>query len=144
MLPLSLLVMAMPVAAESIYRCVDAGGSTVIANSKIDKSCKPVALPPDSSLPAPKGRPAGATATPTPAGFPRVGEDTQKARDGDRKRILEQELSVEQRSLELARRDLAEQEAARVGDERLLPYRDRIAQHERNLEAIQKELANLR
>ena len=43
---------------------------------------------------------AGAAANPTPAGFPKVQEDAQKARDTDRKRILEQELAGEQRSLD--------------------------------------------
>lgn len=143
-LPLLLAVLALPAGAQSIYRCTDAGGSTVIANSKLDKTCKPVALPPDSTLPAPKGRAGGTAATPTPSTFPRVGEDTQKTRDTDRKRILEQELSVEQRSLELARRDLQDQENARVGEERLQPYRDRVGQHERNLQAIQRELASQR
>jgi hypothetical protein len=77
-----------------------------------------------------------------------VQEDTQKARDGDRRHILEQELSGEQRSLDQARKDLAEQEAVRPGAadsrDRVAPYKDRVAQHERNIQAIQKELANLR
>ena len=95
-------------------------------------------------MPAPKPRPSGAAANPTPAGFPRVQEDTQKARDGDRRHILEQELAGEQRSLEQARKDLAEQEALRGSPERLAPYRDRVGQHERNIQAIQKELGNLK
>lgn len=40
--------------------------------------------------------------------FPRISPDTQKARDNDRRRILEQELAAEQKSLEEARRDLNE------------------------------------
>jgi hypothetical protein len=143
-LPLLLAALSLPAGAQSIFRCTDASGATVIANSKLDKSCKPVNLPPDSTLPAPKARPGGSASTPTPATFPRVGEDTQKARDTDRKRILEQELSVEQRSLELARRELQDQENARVGEERLQPYRERVGQHERNLQAIQRELAGQR
>lgn len=73
-------------------------------------------------------------------------EGAQKARDNDRRHILEQELATERRQLEQARRDLAEQEAVRPAApaERLLPYRDRIGQHERNLQAIQKELSGLR
>jgi DNA polymerase III delta prime subunit len=81
-----------------------------------------------------------------------VQDDTQKARDNDRKRILEQELAGEQRSLEQAKKELAEQEAVRLGDERnyqkmldrLQPYKDRVGQHERNIQAIQKELGALR
>ena len=105
-------------------------------------------------MPAPKARPAssGAAANPSPAGFPRVQEDTQKARDTDRRRILEQELAGEQRNLEQAKKDLAEQESIRNGDEknyqrvqdRLVPYKERVAQHERNIQAVQKEMGNLR
>ena len=141
---------AMPVSAQTIYRCTDAGGGMLISNAKVDKSCKAVVISPDSTLPAPKGKASGVAGTPTPAGFPKVGEDTQKARDTDRKRILEQELVGEQRSLEQAQRDLADQQTARGSEspsskiDRLQPYRDRVAQHERNIIAIQKELSGLR
>ncbi|MCL2636324.1 MAG: DUF4124 domain-containing protein, partial [Betaproteobacteria bacterium] len=110
--------------------------------------CKAVVSTPETSMPAPP-RPRSA-ANPTPADFPRVAEDTQKARDGDRRLILEQELSGEQRNLAQARRDLADQEGLRqppatpAGVDRLAPYRDRVAQHERNIVAIQKELSGLR
>ena len=131
--------------AQTIYKCVDASGGTVIANSRIEKNCKAIVSGPENSLPAPKARPAGAAANPSPAGFPRVGEDTQKSRDGDRRHILEQELAGEQRSLELAKKELAEQEAAKGGpSDRTAPYKDRVSQHERNIQAIQKELGNLK
>lgn len=144
---LTLLVVSMPLTAtaQTIYKCLDASGGTVIANSRIEKNCKAIVSGPENSLPAPKARPAGAAANPSPAGFPRVGEDTQKSRDGDRRHILEQELAGEQRSLELAKKELAEQEAAKGGPgDRTAPYRDRVGQHERNIQAIQKELGNLK
>ena len=134
--------------AQTIYRCTDASGGTVISNSRLEKNCKAIVTGSENALPAPPkaaGKPAGAAANPTPAGFPRVGEDTQKARDNDRRHILDQEMVGEQRSLEQAKKELAEQEAVRGGpSDRLVPYRERIAQHERNIQAIQKELSNLR
>ncbi len=145
-----LLVLALPASAQTIYRCTDANGGTLISNSRVDKSCKAVPVTPDSSLPAPRARQSGAAANPSPAGFPRVQEDAQKARDTDRKRILEQELAGEQRSLDQAQRELADQDSLRGRDasasalDRLQPYRDRVAQHERNIIAIQKELSGLR
>ena len=144
---LALLVAAMPLAAsaQTIYKCTDASGGTVISNSRIEKNCKAIVSGPENSLPAPKARPPGAAANPSPAGFPRVGEDTQKSRDGDRRHILEQELAGEQRNLEQAKKELAEQEAAKGGpSDRTAPYRDRVGQHERNIQAIQKELGNLK
>lgn len=144
-----MFALALPAAAGTIYKCTDEGGGTLISNTKVNKSCQAVVTGPETSLPAPKPRAAG---TPSPAGFPKVGEDAQKARDTDRRRILEQELAGEQKNLESAKKDLAEQEAVRGGDEknyqrvldRLQPYKDRVAQHERNIEAIQRELNNLR
>lgn len=145
--------LALPAAANTIYKCTDASGGTLISNTRVDKNCKPVVSGPDSSLPAPKPRAAsGAAANPSPAGFPRVQEDTQKARDTDRRRILEQEMAGEQRNLAQARKELAEQETIRNNDERnnqkvidrVQPYKDRVAQHERNIQQIQRELNNLR
>jgi hypothetical protein len=146
--------LALPAAANTIYKCTDASGGTLISNTRVDKNCKPVVTGPDSSLPAPKAKtgPGGASANPSPAGFPKVQEDTQKSRDTDRRRILEQELAGEQRNLDQAKKELAEQEAVRNGDERnyqrvidrVQPYKDRVAQHERNIQQIQRELSNLR
>lgn len=148
-LALLLLPLALPAAAQTIYKCTDAGGGTLISNARVDKNCKAIVSGPDSSVPAPKPRPAGAAANPTPNGFPKVQEETQKARDNDRRHILEQELAGEQRSLEQARRELADQDSLRITNEsnrgeRLQPYKDRIAQHERNIQAIQKEIGGMK
>lgn len=63
-----------------------------------------------------------------------------------------QELASEQASLEQAKKELANQEAIRTGDERnyqrvldrLQPFKDKVALHERNIEALKKEIGNLR
>ena len=145
-LALLIAAVAMPVSAQTIYKCIDANGGTLISNTRVDKNCKAVVSGPESSMspPPPRAKPVGASANPSPAGFPRVQEDTQKARDTDRRHILDQELAGEQRNLEQARKDLGEQEVLRGSPERMAPYRDRVAQHERNIQAIQKELSNLR
>ena len=145
-LALILAACGLPASAQTIYKCPDAnGGSTIISTSRLDKNCKAVSTGPETSMPAPRA--PRASANPTPSSFPKVQEDTQKARDGDRRHILDQELAGEQRSLEQARKELAEQESLRPGADsrdRVAPYKDRVAQHERNIQAIQKELANLR
>ena len=54
-------------------------------------------------------------------------------------------MAGEQRSLDQAKKDLAEQESQRGGSaDRLVPYRERVGQHERNIQAIQRELTNLK
>ena len=132
-----LVVCALPASAQTIYQCTDVNGGKLIANTRVDKTCKPVVVTQDATIPAPKARPSGAATNPTPAGFPRVSEDTQRSRDGDRRRILEQELATEQQALRPT-------ESPKTTLDRVQPYRDRVAQHERSIVAIQKEISALR
>jgi hypothetical protein len=91
-----------------------------------------------------------AAANPSPAGFPKVDPATQKNRDGARRRILEEELSGEAKALAQAKTELTEQESIRNGDEknyqrvldRLQKYKDEVELHEKNVEALKKELSN--
>jgi chromosome segregation ATPase len=77
---------------------------------------------------------------------------TQRRRDDSRRKILEDELASEERSLAEARKALSEGEATRLGSERnyqryldrIQGLKDRVAQHERNVNALKQELANLR
>ena len=107
------------------------------------------------SDPAPTSAPAPQQSKPQSGareGFPKVDGQTQKKRDDERRRILEKELADEQQRLEAARQTLAEQEAIRTGDERnyqryldrVQPFRDAVANHERNIEAISREISTLK
>lgn len=148
-LPLLLLLAAGVAHADTLYKCTDESGHSTYTNQKTGaKNCtilsqdKPVST---FSAP-PRAR------TPTPTDFPKVGGDQQKARDNDRRRIIEEELANEQKNLDESRKALAEQEAIREGGERnyqrvldrLKPYQDRVQLHERNVEALKKELGNLK
>ena len=85
----------------------------------------------------------------TPPGFPKVDGETQKLRDNDRRKILEQELANEQKLLGQARNELAEQESMRLGSERnyqrvldrLEPYKQKVKLHEDNIANLRRELA---
>lgn len=139
---------ALPAWAD-VYKCVDEDGHVTYTNTKPSPKAKCSALSRDQRVSTVPGRAAN---TPSPAGFPRVNGDVQKARDNDRRMILEQELAAEQKNLEQAKKELADQEAIRTGDERnyqrvldrLQPFKDKVALHERNLEALKKEIGNLR
>ena len=84
--------------------------------------------------------------------FPSVDRDTQRKRDAGRRSILEDELAVEVQNLQNAQRQLEEQEAIRLGNEgnyqryleRVQPYRDAVQTHERNVQALRRELETLR
>ena len=90
--------------------------------------------------------------TPTPGNFPRVDADMQRARDADRRRILEQELANEEMLLQKARQELEAQESVRLGSERnyqrvldrLEPYKKKVKLHEDNVTNLRRELAAIR
>lgn len=151
-LAIGLLALAALPAHADIYKCTDAAGHVTYSNV-LTKGCSKMNLDPISTIPAVKP----AAKTPTPAGFPRVDESVQKARDSDRRKILEQEQAAEQKNLEEAKRRLSEAEVPLPEDriaggainhgkvqERVQPLRDQVQLHERNLEALRKELQNLR
>lgn len=141
---LILVIIAAPVAYADMWKCVDQDGNTRYTNVKADaKGCKALELDPINTLPA-------ARVQQKPANFPNVKSDTQKQRDADRRKILEQEMTQEQQQLELAKKQLAEQKDIRLGseknyarvEERLKPYEDKVRLHENNVESLKKEIAN--
>jgi hypothetical protein len=92
------------------------------------------------------------TASRSRSEFPReTPRESQSARERQRE-ILERELAAEQKALAQARQALTEQETVRSGDERnyarvldrLQPYKEAIENHEKNIQALQRELANLK
>src|SRR5258708_31526629 len=95
-----------------------------------------------------------APASKAPAGSAGFPKETASERSGARERqrgILEKELATEQTALAKAQQDLAAQEAIRTGDERnyarveerLQPYKDSVETHQKNIEALRRELSNL-
>jgi len=158
LLPLIALLLSSVTAdvyADTLYKCMDESGVVLYTNQKAGaKNCTVLSreLPVSTvSLPAKPG--AGpATRTATPGDFPRVDGDTQRGRDGDRRKILEQELNTELQNLDKARKALADGEASRLGDEksyqkyldRVQELRNGVALHERNIEALKRELANIK
>jgi len=131
------------------YRCTTASGAAAYFNVPV----------PDGGAPAPAPRrPAGngagaANATPAPAGFPRVDAATQKGRDDLRRKVLADELASEEKLLGEARSAFADGAPAALPEERANPqkYAERIARlrqsvqlHERNIEALRRELGTVR
>ena len=148
-LPLLFGVIATAAAADTLYKCVDSAGVVLYTNQKGNaRNCSILSQDRPVSTVQPM-RPAPRNAT--PGDFPRVSEEAQKGRDTDRRRILEQEVAAEQAKLEQARKDLVEGESVRLGGEknyqkyldRVQQLKDGVALHERNLDAIRREIANL-
>lgn len=102
------------------------------------------------NVPGSNGGGASTPKAPTPAGFPRVDPETQKGRDGVRRKVLADELATEEKLLAETRVAYADGAPAPLPEERAdaEKYRTRISRlrqsmtvHERNIEALRKELA---
>ena len=146
-------------AGAEIYECIEPGGTKLFTSDPKEakaKGCKAMNLGPPNTVSSgkPAAQPASksATASPTPKDFPKVDKDTQKQRDNDRRRLLEQELANEEKLLAQAKKELAEQESVRLGSEinyqrvlnRLEPYKKRVGLHESNVANLKRELAGIR
>jgi len=148
------LLCAASSAAADTCKYVDKEGRVTYSNVPL-KGAKKVQCfePPPVPVPPPQSEKAGAPRkADVPGEAPKVDQQTQHKRDVDRRRILEQELADEEGKLGEARKALLEQQSMRAGDERnfqkvlerLKPYQDAVAQHERNIQSIKQELANSR
>jgi hypothetical protein len=144
----ALLVLFAPRAAADIWECVDESGNKRFTNIRSEtKGCKLLHVTPPNTF---SGKPPARSAE-APRNFPKVDGDTQRLRDNDRRRILEQELTSEQVLLEQAKKELAEQESMRLGNERnyqrmldrLEPYKKKVKLHEDNIASLRRELAGV-
>jgi Domain of unknown function (DUF4124) len=143
---------ATPALAETC-KYVDKDGRTIYSNVPIKNArkvtCFEPPAPPAANEPREGQPPPGTTQRSSPT---QVQPLTQRQRDDERRRILEEELVQEQQALDEAKKALAEQEAVRSGDERnyarvlerLKPYQDAVATHEKNIISIKVEIANLK
>jgi len=135
-------------AQGEIFKCVDDRGKPLYTSDKRDtvgKKCESVSREVVTVVPAAK---PGAK---SPAGFPRESASDRAASKAKQRDTIERELNQEQGMLSDARKKLSEQEAVRNGDERnysrvlerLKPYQDTVEVHEKNVEALKRELINL-
>lgn len=121
--------------SDSLYKCITKSGAEAFFN-----------LPDGRSGVSPGAGKSG----PSPSGFPRVDANTQKSRDDMRRKVLSDELATEEKQLAEARAAYGNGAPAPLPDEKTdaEKYRKRIdllrqtvQLHERNVEALKKELA---
>ncbi|MFN0038429.1 MAG: DUF4124 domain-containing protein [Burkholderiales bacterium] len=143
--------MIAPTLAETC-KYVDADGHIIYSNNPRNPpkgTTKVKCFDDPTPKPAQAAKPARNSDENAKEGFPRVDEPTQRKRDDDRRRILDQELAEEQKRLAEARAKLAEAESVREGGERnytkvlerLKPFKDAVAAHERNIESLKREIS---
>jgi hypothetical protein len=131
-----------------IYKCVEANGRPLYTSDKretVGRKCELVSRE-INVVPAQKAPPSARSS------FPRESPEARANAKMRQKDILEKELAAEQQLLAKAQKDLAEQEQVRAGDERnyakvlerLQPFKDNVDLHQKNIEALKRELGNIR
>jgi hypothetical protein len=133
-----------------IYKCIDPqNGRPLYTSDKREtagRKCELVSRE-VNVVPAQKQPPVS-----SPSTFPRESPQAKASASARQRDILEKELASEQQQLDQARKALAEQESVRMGDEknyarvldRLQPYKDNVDLHQKNIEALKRELGNIR
>jgi len=132
-----------------IYKRVDEHGNVTYSNTPI-KGGKKVDLGPLPTMESYK---------PGDSGTARVNESTQKRRDEARRKILEDELSSEEKLLAEARQNLQDaQDNPQIAhgpggktfrnvaaqENAIQAAQEQVAQHEKNIEAIKQELSQFK
>jgi len=121
------------------YKCTTATGAAAYFN-----------VPEPGAVEKAPPRRTGNVAAPSPASLPRVDAATQKGRDELRRKVLQDELAAEEKLLGEARAAYANGAPPPLPEERAdgTRYAERIARlrqsvqlHERNVEALRKELS---
>jgi hypothetical protein len=129
------------------YRCNTASGAAAYFNVPEAAPEDRAPRPPRNGTSAPA--PAPTVSQPSPPGLPRVDAATQKGRDELRRKVLQDELATEEKLLLESRGAYANGAPPASADEQKDPqrYADRIAKlrqavqlHERNVEALRREL----
>ena len=136
-------------ARADMYRCrVPGQTSPLYTNDPRDtrgKKCTVVSHE-INVVPAPKS-----DTRPPPRKFPKESSADRASAKERQHEILEKELAREEGLLKKAQQDLEAQQAVRYGNERnyarvlerLQPYKDNVDLHQKNVEALKRELANL-
>jgi hypothetical protein len=135
--------------AQDIFLCTDDQGRKTYQNTGTSKGCKKVEVQPILTVPAPRMPARQSQPQPgndaRPANFPRVDGDTQRARDGDRRRILEDELKGEEDKLSRLRAEFNNGEPERRGDERNYAlYQERVQRLQAEIQRGEGNIASLK
>ena len=146
-----------------LYVCADAQGHKTYTGKRAGAHCQLLDLPgamtepprktaPLAGAPARPATQAAVTAAPAAGAFPKVDGAEQRARDLDRRQILQDELRSEEQKLAAQRLEFNQGQPERQGNERnYAKYQERAAQLKENLnrtqqnvEALKREIANIR
>jgi len=137
---LILFLLCPTLALADIYKSVDADGHITYSSAPLKSGKRIIETP--ASTPA-----AHARSSATPEGFPKVNQDTQNSRDETRRRILQDELKIEQTLLFEAKRDLQAAETSPNTTQNSVKLKElsgEVEMHQRNIDALDTEISKLK
>ncbi|MCE2866233.1 MAG: DUF4124 domain-containing protein [Oxalobacteraceae bacterium] len=145
---LSLSMLAGQAFAQGVYVCTQANGVREYRNTGDPRGCRKLDTESLSSIPAP----SSVTQAKADPSFPRVDSQTQKRRDLDRLQILNDEIRTEENKLAELKKEYQNGEPERQGSERnyakyqerVATMKDEIARTEKNIEALKREIGQLK
>ncbi len=143
-----LLLLAGDVCAQGVYVCTQSNGVREYRNTGDVRGCRKLDTESLSSIPAP----SSVTQAKADPSFPRVDNQTQKRRDLDRMQILTDEIRAEENKLADLKKEYQNGEPERLGSERnyakyqerVATMKDDIARTEKNIEALKREIGQLK
>lgn len=148
---LAVVLAATPLAAlasSDIFVCQDSDGRKTYQNTGSGKGCARLDIQPMLSVPAPRQQAARSSSEVrpiSPASFPRVDSQTQRTRDGDRRRILEDELGAEEAKLQALRGEYRNGAPERLASDRgNTAYQERVAKMQADLQRTENNIASLK
>lgn len=144
----AMLVTAFGAHAQNVYK-YEKNGVTVYSSTPAKGAVK-VELTPISIVPSSRSNkvvPVPSSGSSGKAGTESAPSEAQKTRESKRAEVLAEELAREKELLTKAEAELTTQEGIRNGSEknyqkvieRLQPYKDAVALHKKNIEALHKE-----
>jgi hypothetical protein len=139
-------------AQGEVYVCMNDRGNKEYKNTGITKGCKKVDLQGITMIPGGNKPVVQTVAARSPSSFPKVDSGTQKTRDNDRMQILQDEMKGEEKKLADMKKEFNNGEPERNGNERnyakyqerVAEMKDNIARTEKNVEALKREITNLK
>jgi predicted RNase H-like nuclease (RuvC/YqgF family) len=148
---LILWVLAAPLLAQGVFVCVQPNGTREYRNTGDIRGCRRLDTETISTIPAPTANQQAKAGT-LDSSFPRIDSQIQRRRDQDRLQILMDEVRTEESKLSELRREYQNGEPERLGSERnYAKYQERVAQMkddilrtEKNIEALKREIGNLK
>ena len=141
-----------PALAQGVYLCTQPNGTREYRNTGDTRGCRKLELEAISTIPSTSSSSSQAKLDASGSAFPKIDSQVQKRRDQDRMQILLDEVKREESRLIELKQEYQNGEPERLGSERnYAKYQERVAQMkddiqrtEKNIEALKREIGNLK